>query len=82
MIVKREISREYEAEFYPDAFDCTVGDFIREKEKFGMRAGLFKRCFICGQLLNMDTKPIVISVQGKGNRFSCDACYKKYKEGK
>ena len=82
MKIQREINREYEAEFFPDAFDCTVGDFIRQRERLRLPVLQFKRCFICGKRLRMDRKPIVISVSGKGNRFACDACYKKYEGGK
>ena len=82
MKIQREINREYEAEFFLDAFDCTVGDFIRQRERLRLPVLQFKRCFICGKRLRMDRKPIVISVSGKGNRFACDACYKKYKGGK
>lgn len=81
MIVKREINREYEAEFYPDAFNCTIGEFVRKREKLRLPVLQFKRCFICGRRLSMNMRPIVISVSGKGNRFACSACYKKYRGG-
>lgn len=71
------VKRTYNVEFFPDAFDCTVGDFIQQRERLGIPAQGFKTCFICGRHLVMNRIPIVISVSGKGNRFACDKCYKK-----
>lgn len=63
------VKRTYNVEFFPNAFDCTVG------ERLGIPTQGFKTCFICGRHLAMNRIPIVISVSGKGNRFACDKCY-------
>lgn len=62
---------------YPGVFDCTVGEFIQQRERLGVPTQEFKTCFICGRHLAMNRIPIVISVSGKGNRFACDKCYEK-----
>lgn len=79
MEITRTITKKYHIEFYPNAFDCTVGDFISQRERMGISTQGFKTCFICGRRLAMDRKPIVINVSGKGNRFACDRCYKENK---
>ena len=66
------VKRTYNVEFFPYALDCTVGDFIQQRERLGIPT-----CFICGRHVAMNRIPIVISVSGKGNRFACDKCYKK-----
>lgn len=71
------VKRTYNVEFFPDAFDCTVGEFIQQRERLGIPTQGFKTCFICGWHLAMNRIPIVISVSGKGNRFACDKCYEK-----
>lgn len=30
------VKRTYNVEFFPDAFDCTVGDFIQQRERLGI----------------------------------------------
>lgn len=80
MLIRKTTTRNYEIEFFPAAFSCTVGDFIKQRERLGLSTQGFKTCFICGRRLNMYRKPIVISVSGVGNRFACDACYEKNKE--
>lgn len=79
MEITRTITKKYSIEFYPNAFDCTVGDFIRQRERLGITTKGFKRCFICGRRLSMDRKPIVINVSGVGNRFACDRCHEENK---
>lgn len=36
MEITRTITKKYHIEFYPNAFDCTVGDFIRQLERMGI----------------------------------------------
>lgn len=72
------ITREYEIDFFPDAFDCTIRDFVRRREQLRLPVTEFTKCYICGRRLQFDRKPIVASVAGIGNRFSCTACYEKY----
>ena len=79
--MKANISKTYQIEFFPEAFDCTVGEFIRRREQLRIPTQEFKSCLICNNRLAMNRKPIVISVSGKGNRFACKACYTKYKNG-
>ena len=79
MEITRTITKKCHIEFYPNAFDCTVGDFIRQRERLGITTKGFKRCFICGRRLSMDRKPIVINVSGGGNRFACDRYYEENK---
>lgn len=69
------VKRTYNVEFFPNVFDCTVGDFIQQRERLGLSTQGFKTCFLCGRRLAMNRIPIVISVSGKGNRFACDKCY-------
>ena len=71
------VKRTYNVEFYPGVFDCTVGEFIQQRERLGVPTQEFKTCFIYGRHLAMNRIPIVISVSGKGNRFACDKCYEK-----
>lgn len=71
------VKRTYNVELYPGVFDCTVGEFIQQRERLGIPTQGFKTCFICGRHLAMNRIPIVISVSGKGNRFACDKCYEK-----
>ena len=56
------VKRTYNVEFFPDAFDCTVGEFIQQRERLGIPTQGFKTCFICGRHLAMNRIPIVISV--------------------
>jgi hypothetical protein len=72
--------RTYQIEFYPDAFDCTAGEFIEQRERLGIGTQAFKKCFICERHLSMYRKPIVASVSGIGNRFVCRGCYEKYRD--
>lgn len=78
MQIQKTVTKTYEVEFFPDAFNCTVGDFIKSRERLGISTQGFKTCFICGRHLSMYRKPIVAIVSGIGSRFVCDACYKKY----
>lgn len=71
------VKKTYNVEFFPSVFDFTVGEFIQKREHDGMSTRGFKTCFICGCRLDMSRVPIVVSVSGKGNRFSCDKCYEK-----
>lgn len=79
--MKIPVKKEIQVEFFPDAFDCTIGDFVRQRERLGLPTQEFKRCYICGRYLGMHRKPIVINVSGIGNRFACDGCYEKNKQG-
>ena len=56
------VKRTYNVEFFPNAFDCTVGEFIQQRERLGIPTQGFKTCFICGRHLAMNRIPIVISV--------------------
>lgn len=78
MLIQKTTTKNYEIDFFPDAFSCTVGDFIKQRENLGLSTQGFKTCFVCERRLSMYRKPIVISVSGVGNRFACDACYEKY----
>lgn len=79
-MVKRmvPITRTYEIEFYPDAFDCTIRNFVERREQLRLSSTEFTKCYICGRRLQLDRRPIVASVAGIGNRFSCTACYERY----
>lgn len=48
------VKRTYNVEFFPDAFDCTVGEFIQQRERLGIPTQGFKTCFICGHEQNTD----------------------------
>lgn len=74
------VTRTYEIDFFPDAFDCTIRDFVERREQLRLPSAEFTKCFICGRRLQFDRIPIVASVAGTGNRFSCTACYEKYRE--
>ena len=61
MKIQREINREYEAEFFPDAFDCTVGDFIRQRERLrlpccNLNGALSAKAAENGQKTNSDKR--------------------------
>lgn len=75
------IRRTHQIEFYPGVFDCTVGEFIERREQLRIPTKGFKTCFICERRLAMNRVPIIASVSGIGNRFVCDSCYEKYKDG-
>lgn len=71
----------HEVEFYPDAFDCTIRDFIERRERLRLLADEFRKCYICGRYLQEHRKPIVVNVSGLGNRFACNKCYAEYADG-
>ena len=66
------VKRTYNVEFYPGVFDCTVGEFIQQRERLGVPTQEFKTCFICGRHLAMNRIPIVISVTVKVTRLACE----------
>lgn len=72
------MEEEQEILFYPDAFDCTIRDFIEQRERLRLPAIEFYTCYLCGRRLQMHRIPIVINIPGVGNRFACDRCLMEY----
>lgn len=48
MEITRTITKKYHIEFYQNAFDCTVGDFIRQRERLGITTRGFKDALYVG----------------------------------
>ena len=40
------VKRTYNVEFYPGVFDCTVGEFIQQRERLGVPTQGFKTCLL------------------------------------
>ncbi len=80
-VAKKTVLIAHEVEFYPDVFDCTIRDFIEQRERLRLPTDEFRTCYICGRHLQKHRKPIVVNVSGIGNRFACDKCYTEHTSG-
>lgn len=61
-------------------WNIPFGKFKDTRIKNGQSVQQFEKCFICGHKFADDEIPNVVVISTKGNRFSCDDCYKKLEQ--